>query len=424
MCAILRYHANMSTPRHDFLQPFKRITRLMERGPQQAGSRRVILINDPADVQTVMHSPSIVRNETMRSLAGDGLIFSDGDKWRERRRAMQPSFPPADPVRHAGEVEWAVAGLMQRLEAFADSSENFPLLEEMLRFTTRLIYRVAFGIELPIDHEIGPMLIRFFDAAAVTSMAFIDSQSPLDFKAMRLFQSAREDLDREIEAIIDQGRRNNVGKDHVLGILLGIGFDESDFTEEDVRDEIRTLLLAGAETTSNVLTWLFLLLDTHPRERADIEAELDAGSGTDLLQASILETMRLFPPVWFISRQAIAPVTVSECAFDTGDWAFICTYLVQRNPDYWNEPNAFLPRRFAPGYTLPHRYAWFPFGGGRHLCLGKALGELETFEAARSIMNRFRLVRASSESLLPRIGLVLKPAQDQPMRVELRDHGT
>jgi cytochrome P450 len=411
----------MSTSPHDFLQPFERITRLMDRGPQQAGSRKVVLINDPADVQAVMHSPSIVRNDTMRTLAGDGLIFSDGNKWRERRRAMQPSFPPADPVRHAVEVEWAVADLMRRLEDIAKSGETFLLLEEMLRFTTRLIYRVAFGIELPVDHDTGPMLIRFFDAAAETSMAFIDAQSPLDINAMRTFQSARADLDREIEAIMEHGRQNGVGRDHVLGILLGMVSDESEFGDEDVRDEIRTLLLAGAETTSNVLTWLFLLLDTHPVERSDIEAELDAGSETDLLHASILETMRLFPPVWFISRQALAPVTVSQCTFDSGDWAFICTYLVQRNPDYWKQPNTFLPRRFAPGYVLPHRYAWFPFGGGRHLCLGKALGELETLVAARSIMRRFRLVRAGNDSLLPRLGLVLKPSQDQSMSIEIRD---
>ncbi|MDG2029507.1 MAG: cytochrome P450 [Phycisphaerales bacterium] len=413
----------MSMSHVDFLQPFEMISRLMERGPDQHGSRKVILINDPVDVQTVMHSPSIVRSEAMRTLAGDGLIFSDGDKWRERRRSMQPSFPPADPDRHVGEVDWAVAGLVSRLEDFADGPDTFQLLDEMLRFTTRLIYRVAFGIELEVDHETGPMLIRFFDAAARTSMAFIDAQSPLDISAMRTFQSARKELDLEIESIIERGRRTGVGEDHVLGVLLRMVSGESGFTEEDVQDEIRTLLLAGAETTSNVLTWLFLLLDAHPNVRSEIESELDVDSESELLQASILETLRLFPPVWFISRQAIAPVTVSECTFDEGDWAFICTYLVQRNPDYWNEPNSFLPGRFAKGFKLPHRYSWFPFGGGRHLCLGKALGELESFESARSIMKSFRLVRADSEPLPPRIGLVLKPLHDVPMRVERRTSG-
>ena len=415
------YHAVMAAPSHDFLKPFERIQRLMDSEPGEQGGKRIILINDPVDVQAAMHSPSIVRNEMMRSLAGDGLIFSDGDKWRERRRAMQPSFPPSDPVRHAEEVHWAVAGLMERLSAVAEASGTILLLEEMLRFTTRLIYRVAFGIELPVDHDTGPMLIRFFDSAAETSMAFIDSSSPLDINAMRQFQAARRDLDQEIESIIEHGRREQVGEEHVLGILLRMLSEADDFTEEDVRDEIRTLLLAGAETTSNVLTWLFLLLDAHPDELSAIEAELDAGSEAELLQSAILETMRLFPPVWFISRQATDQVVVSDKTFESGDWAFICTYLVQRNPDYWSDPNAFRPARFAPGYDLPHRYAWFPFGGGRHLCLGKALGELETFESARTIMRTFRLVRADSDPLPPRIGLVLKPDHDVPMRVELRE---
>ena len=413
----------MAGPAHDFLQPFERIQRLMDSEPGEQGGRRVILINDPADVQTVMHSPVIVRNETMRALAGDGLIFSDGDKWRERRRAMQPSFPPSDPERHAPEVEWAVAGLMSRLERIAGTGETFLLLEEMLRFTTRLIYRVAFGIELSVDHDKAPMLIRFFDSAGETSMAFIDSRSPLDINAMRQFQDARRDLDEEIESIIDHGRRSGVGADHVLGVLLGKSSEEPDFTEEDVRDEIRTLLLAGAETTSNVLTWLFLLLDAHPDERDVIEAELDEAATNDRLRSAILETMRLFPPVWFISRKAIGSVSVSGHDFEEGDWAFLCTYLVQRNPDYWERPNDFVPDRFAPGYELPHRYAWFPFGGGRHLCLGKALGELETFVAARRIMHSFRLVRADDDPLPPRIGLVLKPCHDVPMLVEERTRG-
>ena len=163
-------------------------------------------------------------------------------------------------------------------------------------------------------------------------MAFIDAQSPLDISAMRTFQSARKELDLEIESIIERGRRTGVGEDHVLGVLLRMVSGESGFTEEDVQDEIRTLLLAGAETTSNVLTWLFLLLDAHPNVRSEIESELDVDSESELLQASILETLRLFPPVWFISRQAIAPVTVSECTFDEGDWAFICTYLVAEEP--------------------------------------------------------------------------------------------
>lgn len=410
----------MSNSKKDFLKPFERIKKLMEHGPQESGSKKIVLITDPVDVQTVMHSICVTRNETMRSLAGDGLIFSDGKKWRERRRSLQPSFPPSKPNFHAAEVNWAVEGLMTRLRVFDETSETFPLLEELLRFTTRMIYKVAFGIELDVDHGMAPLLIRFFDTAAETSMAFIDSRSPVDINMMRQFPSARQEIDREIDSIIERGRRDAVGEEHVLGVLLRMELENPDFTDDDIRDELRSFLLAGAETASNVLTWFFLLMDSHPEQRQAIELELDTTSETTLLDAAILETTRLFPPVWFISREAIGSVTVSERTLEAGDWAFICTYLVQRNPDYWEEPNAFRPERFAPGHVLPHRYSWFPFGGGRHLCLGKALGELETFEAARTIMRSFRLIRSDSEPLRPRLGIVLKPMNDVPMRVEKR----
>ena len=410
----------MSDSKKDFLKPFERIKELMEHGTRELGSKKIVLVSDPVDVQTIMHSSSVIRNATMRSLAGDGLIFSDGKKWRERRRSLQPSFPPSKPEFHAAEVNWALEGLMTRLRAFDEASESFPLLEELLRFTTRIIYKVAFGIELPVDHGIGPLLIRFFDTAAETSMKFIDSGSPLDINMMRQFPAARREIDQEIDSIIERGRCDSVGEEHVLGVLLRMELENPDFTDDDIRDELRSFLLAGAETTSNVLTWFFLLMDSHPEQRQAIELELDTTSETTLLDAAILETTRLFPPVWFTSREAIGTVTVSEHTLQADDWAFICTYLVQRNPDYWDEPNAFRPDRFAPGYVLPHRYSWFPFGGGRHLCLGKALGELETFEAARTIMRSFRLVRSDSEPLVPRLGIVLKPMDEVSMRVEKR----
>ena len=123
--------------------PPERIKELMEHGTRELGSKKIVLVSDPVDVQTIMHSSSVIRNATMRSLAGDGLIFSDGKKWRERRRSLQPSFPPSKPEFHAAEVNWALEGLMARLRAFDKASESFPLLEELLRFTTRIIYKVA-----------------------------------------------------------------------------------------------------------------------------------------------------------------------------------------------------------------------------------------------------------------------------------------
>ena len=419
----LRYHAAMATPRTDFLHPFEQIEQIMQQEERPAGGQRIQVISDPDEVQAVMHSRSMLRSETMRSLAGDGLIFSDGAKWKSRRRSLQPSFPPSNPRRHAMEVEWAIEGLMARLHAIAGTSETFPLLQELLRFTTRVIYRVAFGIELPADHDLAPMLIRFFDSAAKTSMAFIDTQSTVDIGLMREFPVARRMLDREIDSIIEHGRREEVGEEHMLGVLLRMEREDPEFTHEDVRDEIRTMMLAGAETTSNVLTWLFLLLDAHPDEREAIESDLDTNPESELLQSAILETMRLFPPVWFISRQAVEPTTVSDHVFEPGDWAFICTYLVQRNPEYWEDPNRFRPDRFAPGYSLPHRYSWFPFGGGAHLCMGKALGELESLQAASAMMRSFRIVRSDDEPIPPRLGLVLKPFADVPMRVEVRSPG-
>ena len=382
------------------------------------------MITTPDSVEAVLHSRSIQRIDLMRQIAGNGLLFSDGDTWKRRRRIMQPAFPGRDPLHDQDGVDWALQGLMDRFEEAARQDEPIGLLSEMLRFTTRTIYRVAFGIDLAPDHDVARILLRFFDAAGETVITVIDRQGMVDPKSLRELNAAREEIDIEVDRIIAMRRNGETSGNDVLSDLLKSADEHGDPDTEGLRDELRTLLLAGAETTSNVLTWLFLLLDAHPQTRSEIENAIDRNHDQEAcneLTAAIRETMRLYPPVWYIARRAVEETTICKEDFNDGDWAIISTYMVQRDPETWDDPHAFKPARFNPDVPLPHRYAWFPFGGGRHLCLGRNLGELEATVAARAIMNRYQIRRAQDTPPTPRVGLVLKPEEDIPISVTHRN---
>ena len=391
--------------------------------PKDNGLPRVRMITTPDAVEAVLHSRSIQRIDLMRQIAGNGLLFSDGDTWKERRRIMQPAFPGRDPLHDLDGVGWALEGLLERLQDAAAHAKPVGLLSEMLRFTTRAIYRVAFGIELAPDHDVADILLRFFDAAGETVITVIDRQGMVDPESLRKLHAARQQIDEEVDRIIALRRDGRSKGDDVLGELIQAAA-HGDPDEEGLRDELRTLLLAGAETTSNVLTWLFLLLDAHPDARSAIERSIDenpTAHSPSELTAAIHETMRLYPPVWYIARRAVEPTEICGENVRDGDWMIISTYMVQRDKETWDDPHAFRPARFDADTPLPHRYAWFPFGGGRHLCLGRNLGELEATVAARAIMDRYQIRRVQDLPPIPRVGLVLKPEQDIPVTVTFRN---
>ncbi|MDG2020859.1 MAG: cytochrome P450, partial [Phycisphaerales bacterium] len=233
----------------------------------------------------------------------------------------------------------------------------------------------------------------------------------------------------EVDRLIDVRRAGKTNTDDDRTDALGRIIDEvgKAGNQEGVRDEVRSLLVAGAETTSNTLGFLLLMLAAHPEARTRLEREIDAGSNgaSPFLDAVVFETLRLFPPVWFQTREATAPVTLGDRRLEKDDLVFVSTALIHRHPDLWAEPDSFMPERFLPGsegaWQPPHRYAFFPFGGGRHLCLGRHLAMHELRIAVREIVRRFRVELVEEIPLVAELGVVLKP--DRKIRVRVVERG-
>ncbi|RPG16549.1 MAG: cytochrome P450 [Phycisphaera sp. TMED9] len=405
------------------------IDELVARGARGPSGRPVIFIDDPALAEIVLHGPTFDRGRLARSFCGNGLLFSDGDHWRERRRIVQPAFPPRDPDQHLQDVNWAMPGLIRRFEAAARAGSTLGVVEETVRFTTRVLYRGVFGQELPEDHDRVEVILDYFDSIGGILSATIFPALKLDGRSMTEVRGKAAAMDVEVDRLIDVRRAGKTNPDDVRTDALGRIIDEvgKAGNQAGVREEVRSLLVAGAETTSNTLGFLLLMLATRPDARDRLERELDAapGGSPPFLDAVIFETLRLFPAVWFQTRESTTPIELGNHQLEKDDLVFVSTALIHRRPDIWADPDSFRPERFLPGSEDPqrsrHRYAFFPFGGGRHLCLGRHLALHELRLAVRGIFERFRVEVVDEIPLVAELGVVLKPDRRIRVRVTERE---
>jgi len=194
-------------------------------------------------------------------------------------------------------------------------------------------------------------------------------------------------------------------------------------TDEQLRDEILTIFLAGYETTANALTWTWFLLAQNPEAAAPFYAEIDsvlAGRLPTLADLPALryteqvfaESMRLYPPAWAMGRQSTAPFSLGDYHFPAGTYFFFSQYIIQRNEKYFPDPLRFDPDRFTPENKAGRpRFAYFPFGGGGRQCIGEAFAWMEGVLLLATIAQHWRM------ELLP--GRILEPEHVQP-KITLR----
>src|SRR5215469_1996891 len=204
---------------------------------------------------------------------------------------------------------------------------------------------------------------------------------------------------RRWRGIADGGPDGERPRD-LLGLLMAArDADGSGLSEQEIRDEISTFLVAGHETTAMALTWALALLSACPQARRRLEDEVDTAVGEgpadpDKLPwttAVISEAIRLYPPAWTLERTALADDDVCGTPVPAGSMIAVLPYLIHRNPAVWPNPAGFDPGRFMPGAPERHRYAWLPFGGGKRGCIGAGFAQLEAVLVLARLCRHYRL---------------------------------
>jgi cytochrome P450 len=254
--------------------------------------------------------------------------------------------------------------------------------------------------------------------------------TPANVKARRAIRR----LDRVVYRIIGARRRAAEDRGDLLSMLLQAqdADDGTTMTDRQVRDEVMTLFMAGHETTAVALSWSWLLLAQHPEVDARLAEELDAALGDqapavgDLpalryTEMVVTEAMRLYPPAYGMGRQAVRPTTIAGHPVRPGTVVILPTWVVHRDPRWYEEPEAFHPERWREDRArrLP-RFAYVPFGGGPRQCIGNAFAMMEAVLILAAIAQRFRLVLMPGQQVTPTPYVTLRPEPGLRMRLERR----
>jgi cytochrome P450 len=426
------------------------------------GTKRFCLVNDPAGIEHVLKTNA--RNytkgpgyERFRAFIGNGLLTSEGEFWRRQRRLAQPPFHHDSIARFADTV---AETSREAVDAWATHPAGAPvdMAAEMMRLTLSLVGRTLLGSDPSARADDVRIAIaeiqRKSDEQLNSSLRVLDLVLPLHkhiafaierrlpTASNRRFRRAVAVLDAIVSDLIRRRRLHPTpgGRD-LLTLLIQARDEEGQpgrpgegegtgMTDTQLRDEVMTMFLAGHETTAAALAWAFYLLDRHPAVLTKVTGEIASVVGDrpptfkDLAALPYTrrvwdEVLRLYPPFWRISRQAIADDVVAGFRVPAGCAVLLAPYLTQRHPAYWPDPDAFDPDRFLPEAVVARpRFAYFPFGGGPRTCIGNSFANMEALIVLVTVLPRYRLRLWPGHEVVPEPRVSLRPRGGLLMSVE------
>lgn len=378
--------------------------------------------------------PLSFRTPFFQRLVGNGLLTSEGEFWRRQRRLAQPAFHRE---RIAAYAQVMVKDTEEMLATWRDG-EIRDTHRDMMRLTMEIVTHTLFNANVADDADrvaraLG-VLVEPFSSQA-TLKWILDNRLPTP--ANRRFHKVAAQLDEVIYRII--GQRRGAGKEDqgdLLSMLLQAhDEDGSQMTDKQLRDEVITLFLAGQETTALTLIWSWYLLALHPDVESRLWQELDEVLGgrapvaADMPQLKFTEmvakeSMRLYPPAYVIGREVAEACEIGGYQFPKGMQVFMPTWVVQRDPRFFDSPKEFKPERWTPEFTnsLP-KYAYFPFGGGPRVCIGNAFAMMEIVLLLATIAQKFRFTLVSKHPVELQPAMSLRPRNGIRMKVERRVKG-
>lgn len=349
--------------------------------------RWVVLLNHPDFTRQVLveqadkfHKGPLLK-QNAKIVLGNGLLLSEGDFHRSQRRLIQPTFHHTKVFGFAPDM---VEQTQQLLRTWHDGAER-DIAEEMYTLTLQIVSRTLFSAD--VSSEAGQI-----SHAIEKGMRFVvNTLTPplplwIPTKNNRARTEVVRTMDRALYSIIRQRRESGKVYNDFLSMLIQTAEEDGSgrMTNQQVKDEALTLFLAGHETTANLLAWTFYLLGQNPQVESELIAEIDrvlAGRTVTVADLPNLpytemvlkEAMRIYPPAWVVSRQAIQDVQLGDYHIPKGASVVISPYISQHDPRWFPQPEKFDPSRFTPENEakLP-RYAYFPFGAGRACALATA----------------------------------------------------
>jgi pentalenene oxygenase len=357
--------------------------------------------------------------EKARPILGNGLITSDWADHRRQRRMVQPAFHPTRIAAYA-EV------MHEECSAHADTwtaGQPVDVSDAMQALTARVTARSLFSTEMA-PHSVAeiqrslPVMVRGAYRRAVDPTGLL---ARLPLAANREFDAALGRLHALIDGIVGDYRRSGEDRGDLLSALLAARDDEDGgrMSDQEIHDQVMTLLLAGVETTASALTWAWHLLASHPEAEARLHAEVDEVLGgraptyadvprLTYTQRVFTETLRLYPPAWMFTRMTAEATELGGHLLPSGTDVLISPYVIHRIPELFPSPAAFDPDRWLPERAKDvARGSYLPFGGGSRKCIGDVFGMTEATLALAALASRWRLGPVPGTVVKARAGMSL-----------------
>ena len=400
------------------------------------GPERTYLVTDPTDIERVLVSEAsrFRKAQTMRTgsiddLLGDGLLMSGGEFWQRQRRRAQPAFAPGR-VANFGET---ISGYAEAMLDGWDEGDVVAIDPAMARITVKVIVSVMFGTELDdrttetVQNNLEPLGKMFEPKPAQFLLPeWVPTPERVEF------ERAVANLEGVLDSLVRERRGTEDGGMDLLSILLRAQGEVEEVTEELLRDELMTMLLAGHDTTALSLTYTWYLLAQHPDIERRVHDEIDDVLGDepptagdvrdlDLTERVIQEAMRLYPPVYTIFREPSEDVRLGGYEVPEGSLVMLPQWGVHRDPRWYDDPETFDPDRWTNDRVSDRpNYAYFPFGGGPRHCIGKHLSMLEAQMILATVARSYRLRLAPEQSADLDFAPSLTMHPSEPIRMEVR----
>jgi cytochrome P450 len=341
-------------------------------GRASFGRINIVLVNTPELVPEVLiervddFQKGPVLRTLSRPLLGDGLLNSEGDQHRERRKLVAPAFA------HQRVSKYAAVMKEQALAAQAawQDRDRIDVARSMMRLTLGIVGRTLFDVDL-LDR--ADTLGR--DVTTMQTYAIRQMRVPFRLPRMGAPVAALARLNETIYRLIADRRASGVDNGDLLSMLLLSKDEETGrhLTDEQVRDEAMTLFIAGHETTAQAMAWSWYLLAKHPDHFERLRNE-----GMPYALQVMKEAMRLYPPAFVLARSALRDTSIGGFRIRKDEIVLIAPWLFHRDPRLFEDPLRFDPDRFLPDReaAMP-RFAYMPFGGGKRICIGNQFALME-----------------------------------------------
>lgn len=391
--------------------------------------------------------------ELLSRFLGRGLVTSEGDHWRTHRKLVQPVLRKERLAVFARVMAETAADEAEELAGAALENGTVDMYQRMSELTLRNITRTVLGSDLELSegdiHGAAEVVFDHVERLSVSRLRYLELlpggnrlrwilrvASSLPTPARKRFDDAITVLNDVIYDVVARRRSEGAGEDgarDLVSVLLRAsrsgGSGGPTLSDEDLRDEVMTMFVAGHETVATTLAWTFYLLALHPEHHDRIREEAERVCGNrapnfdDLPRLSTAaevfkEALRLYPAVWRFSRWATGPDRIGSYDVPAGSVVTVSPFLLHRDARHWPEPDVFDPSRFAADRAdAPPRGVYLPFGAGQRMCPGGsfALAEAQLILSTLCQRVRFEVAPGFRPALEPRIAL--RPRGGMPLRL-------